>query len=138
MPWENKEYIKPSVDLQKINFKESLNIFNKNLIAEYEMYIINGDIKPNNKTKNKVLIFNDLILVLRKKLMSYEPLDYIEINQTCRILELSGMKYFSYWIKITNSQKCIILRTDTKNLQKEFIQQLSDLTLSVEEVDNSM
>ena len=133
----HERYIKPSVDLQKVNFKEKLNILNRNCLAEYDMYMINGDIKPNNKTKYKVLLFTNLLLVLKKKFRGVDPFISMEINQSSRILKIPQLKYFPNWVKITNASKCIILRTENVDDWDSFVQLISDWILESQDNDHS-
>lgn len=66
---EGEKYIKPSIDLKKLAENRSIDLSSLNLLAEYDMYMINAEIKPNNKTKYKVFVFTTLLVILKKKFM---------------------------------------------------------------------
>ena len=63
---ESERYIKPSMDLKKLVWSKTLSLTTRNLVAEDEVYLISPEFKPNNKTKYIVLVFTDLIVILKK------------------------------------------------------------------------
>jgi hypothetical protein len=115
------KFIKPSVDLKRLSNKQR-NLKSKNCLGEFEMILINGALKPNNKTKHKVLIFTDCIIVLNKKFYGYKVLEYMEINESFRILALPNLKYYSNCVKVTNSDTCLILMAASSDAIKALIQ----------------
>ncbi|CAI2375603.1 unnamed protein product [Moneuplotes crassus] len=136
---EYERYIRPTPKLDKL--PEELKLSERNCVAEYDMHLISGELQPNNKTKFKVLLFTDLLLVLKKKHYGYKYWSSMEINSACRILHLTHMKYYSGTIKVTSKDKCLILRPDAKGQEvtksKEFVQDLSDCILESFTVDDA-
>lgn len=133
---EIEKYIKPSVDLKKLSSQKH-NLATKNWLAEFDMLLIKGDFKPNNKNKFKVIIFTDCLIVLNKKFFGYEIITYMEINQSFRILSLPNMKYYFNCVKVTNSEKSLIFMAVDNDVQKLFIQCLSDCLLEKHDIQES-
>lgn len=66
----------------------------------------------------------------------YRGYDYIqsmEIDASFRILELPQLKYYPNCIKLTNSEQCVIIRTEKKESQQMLIQHLSDCLLDFQD-----
>lgn len=63
---QSERYIKPSMDLKKLVWSKTLSLVTRSLVAEDEVYLISPEFKPNNKTKYIILIFTDLVLLLKK------------------------------------------------------------------------
>lgn len=105
----NERFIKPSINLEKLKTKEfGINLINKGLLAEVEMSTINGSMKYDQKFKYKVMVFQDVILVLKKKVFSHEIIEVMAINSMTKVTVLPDFKNFPNVIKITNNEKCII------------------------------
>ena len=62
----SERFIKPSINLEKVIVKDdSINLINKNLLAEFEMRLIYNGIKPSNKAKYKIMVFWNTIVILK-------------------------------------------------------------------------
>lgn len=61
---EYEKFIRPTPDLKKL--PQSLKLLYRKCLVEYDMYLINGELKTDNKTKFKVIVFTDLLLILKK------------------------------------------------------------------------
>lgn len=91
-----EKYIKPSMDLRKIPLKDGVSLVGRNLVAEFHLTLISAEFKPGNKTKHIVLVFTDIVAVLKKRYRGYELYTSMDINSSMRILALPSLKYYPH------------------------------------------